>query len=613
MSESNSGNYVRKNEANAKEKNRKKIIVIVVVAIVVIAAIIFAFFWTKGYRTIKLLEIFNKVSFDRDDQKNVDVYENMSLKAGDTLRTGDEESFARLVLDDDKYIFIEENSEVAFEMAGRKSSSKTTLHLNYGAIFNELEGKLNENQSFEVKSPNSLMAVRGTKFRVSTYVGPDGILYTRISVLEGNVECWLIYPDGTVSSESHIASPGSEVLIYFDEESGITDFARINEAGRYNSKETGEYIRSISYAQMPKQILKFLEKRSSELGGQFDTISESELKEYVDLDEALRDEPILERYGVPERQLVDEGYLNHVRGDEQEGIEEKYAREYLKSNESKDAANEASEIEAENEEKNLAEAENDNNDENTGNGEGEDNDTEGNSENGNGENGNSSNTTNTSNSNSPTPTPTSTPTTDQLIEQFYKEILAHPDVYASFLPTPTPESIVVASSNDEPSGDEPSSDSGSSGNDDGGSGSSGSGSGSGTPPGGSGTDPYNPTGSNSVDTMTAQFGSPDYSDAATGDAAWLGFTRNGDNKYTQNTGESMNRNDQVAISRATPSDALGGIALTPEYDWSQGIVTGYKDAAGNEYRITYPSEPGQTPTITNSGSIYRFDGSTWAE
>lgn len=56
MSESNSGNYVRKNEANAKEKNRKKIIAIVVVAIVVIVAIIFAFSGLKDIERLNFLK-----------------------------------------------------------------------------------------------------------------------------------------------------------------------------------------------------------------------------------------------------------------------------------------------------------------------------------------------------------------------------------------------------------------------------------------------------------------------------------------------------------------------------------------------------------------------------
>lgn len=324
-----SDNYVRKNEIIEDNKKKSKIIAAVIAVIVVIFAIIFAISWKKGYRTIKLLEIFKKVSFDRGNQKNVDVYENMSLKAGDTLRTGDDGSYARLVLDGDKYIYMEENSEVVFEMAGRKSSSRTTLHLNYGGIFNELDTKLTDKQTYEIESPNSLMAVRGTKFRASTYMGSDGILYTRVSVLEGKVECWLKYPDGTISSESHMAEVGSEILIYYDEESGITDFARINEAGRYNSKEVGEYARSISFAQMPKQMLSFMSLRAMELGGRFDAISSDELLGFAS--DMLKDEPILERYGISERQLIDEGLLNHVRGEEKEEIQEKYAKAYLES------------------------------------------------------------------------------------------------------------------------------------------------------------------------------------------------------------------------------------------------------------------------------------------
>ena len=408
----------KKSKDNKDTDKKKKVIISIVIALIaIIAIIIFSVGYSKGFRTIKLLEIFKTVNFDRGSQKDVAVYDGMSLKAGDTIRTGDDESFARLVLDDDKYVYIEENSEVNFELAGRKKTSKTTLHLNYGAIYNEINSKLTDQQSYEVKSPNSLMAVRGTKFRVSTYIGPDGVLYTRISVLEGQVQCWLIYPDGTISDESHMAEVGTEVLIYYDEENGITDFAESNDTGAYLPGIDGKYVSPIRYAQLPKQILKFLYKHAKEEGATYPAISADELNEYVVMEASL-EEPVLEGY-------------------------REYIEEHPVDDSSKEETKEQALLPSDNEDTELVPEETPSptptplggNDAGT-------------TDNNNGNDANNNNAND--NVNTPKEAPTPTPSLAEQIEQYFKEILAHPDVYRHLIPTPTPEPVIeVASSNDD--------------------------------------------------------------------------------------------------------------------------------------------------------------------
>lgn len=419
--------------AEKKSQNKKKKLIAIIAAVIaIILIIIFCFGWTKGYRTIKLLEIFNKVTFDRGSQKDVDVYDGMSLKAGDTIKTGGDESFARLVLDDDKYIYIEENSEVNFEMAGRKNSSKTTLHLDHGAIVNELEHKLTDKQSFEVKSPNSLMAVRGTRFRVSTYVGPDGILYTRVSVLEGQVECWLVYPDGSVSAESHMAEVGSEVLMYYDDENGITDFAKSNEIGTYYAKKPGEYVSPIRYMQLPKQVIKYLYQRATKEGVVYEAVSDKELEQYLEM-EIEYDEPIIDRY----REEIAEYIAEHP-----EEFEDKKSVANAGDDANVDTTPTPAPL-----------------DDNTPDGTTPDDTDDANAEDGvdvanngndgnNGNNGGAPNNAAANNAVAKT-TPTPTPSLADLIKQYYEEILNHPDVYAHLLPTPTPTPVVEVASAEE--------------------------------------------------------------------------------------------------------------------------------------------------------------------
>ena len=416
----------------AKKKDdakKKKIIAIIIAVLIVIAVIIFGFGYSKGFRTIKLLEIFNKVTFDRDGQEDVAVYDGMSLKAGDTIKTGDEESFARLVLDDDKYIYIEEKSEVNFEMAGRKNSSKTTIHLDHGAIVNELEHKLTDKQSFEVVSPNSLMAVRGTRFRVSTYVGSDGVLYTRVSVFEGQVQCWLVYPDGTVSDESHMAEVGSEVLMYYDDENGITDFAKSNEIGTYYAKKPGEYVSPIRYAQLPKQVIKYLYDRSTKEGVVFEAFSEKELERYINMDVEY-EEPIIAHY----REEIAEYIAEHP---------EEFEDKKSVANAGEDANVDTTPTPAP-----L--------DDNTPDGTTPDDTDDANAEDGvdvanNGNDGNNGGAPNNAAANNAVAkaTPTPTPSLADLIKQYYEEILNHPDVYAHLLPTPTPTPVVEVASAEE--------------------------------------------------------------------------------------------------------------------------------------------------------------------
>ena len=70
----------------------------------------------------------------------------------------------RLKLDDDKYILVEENSILTIVAEGTKEDSKTAIHLEQGAITNEIQNKLNPNSSYEVTTPNSVMAVREPYF-----------------------------------------------------------------------------------------------------------------------------------------------------------------------------------------------------------------------------------------------------------------------------------------------------------------------------------------------------------------------------------------------------------------------------------------------------------------
>jgi len=122
-------------------------------------------------------------------------------------------SYVQLQLDDDKYIMMEPSTKIELEATGDSVDSKTKITLTQGAIVNKIEKALGEDSTYEVTTPNSTMAVRGTTFRVEVTVDAKGETYTTLAVCDGKVECRLIAPDGTISDEPVFVEEGEQVKI----------------------------------------------------------------------------------------------------------------------------------------------------------------------------------------------------------------------------------------------------------------------------------------------------------------------------------------------------------------------------------------------------------------
>ena len=103
----------------------------------------------------------------------------MHLHEGNALTT-EHGSYARMVLDDDKYVKLEEDSRAAFEALGKPGSGKTTIYLERGVITNELTRPLGKDESYVVNTPNAVLAVRGTFFRVEVREETNGEVLTDI-------------------------------------------------------------------------------------------------------------------------------------------------------------------------------------------------------------------------------------------------------------------------------------------------------------------------------------------------------------------------------------------------------------------------------------------------
>ncbi|MBO4267714.1 MAG: FecR domain-containing protein [Lachnospiraceae bacterium] len=173
---------------------------IAVVAIVV--ALIFIF--TGGedaYRSIKVFEIDGTCTVERDGD-TLDAFKNMSLSSGDSFTVG-EGSFARLKLDDDKYVYLEANTKINLTATGTANDSKTMVYIERGSMLTEVKKKLSATSSYDIVTPNTTMSIRGTK--TLTEVIEDvvtGHVQTSNAVLEGQVKIKAVKvkADGTVVS-----------------------------------------------------------------------------------------------------------------------------------------------------------------------------------------------------------------------------------------------------------------------------------------------------------------------------------------------------------------------------------------------------------------------------
>lgn len=168
----------------------------------------------EEYRQIQVYKIDGTVTVERQGS-SMEAYHNMQLQSGDSITTV-ADSYVQLKLDEDKYILVEPESQISLQATGNSVDSKTSIELVKGAIVNQLDNPLSEDSSYEVTTPNSTMAVRGTTFRVELTVDEKGETYAKVAVYGGKVECNLVFPDGTIT-EPVMIEAGMEVLVWGDD------------------------------------------------------------------------------------------------------------------------------------------------------------------------------------------------------------------------------------------------------------------------------------------------------------------------------------------------------------------------------------------------------------
>ncbi|MDO5425205.1 MAG: FecR family protein, partial [Eubacteriales bacterium] len=165
-------------------------------------------FAEETYRNVKVLETEGEVFVERKEVE-MPVYAQMMVQGGDRMVTG-EDGRVDLQLDEAKYLVIEEDSKVEFELEGDQEKGAIRILLEEGAVFNEIEEAIGEEDCYEIQTPDGVMAVRGTKFRVEVRESEEESLrVTTVTVFEGEVHVWV----DNEMEEDAVITAGEEAVI----------------------------------------------------------------------------------------------------------------------------------------------------------------------------------------------------------------------------------------------------------------------------------------------------------------------------------------------------------------------------------------------------------------
>lgn len=146
------------------------IIGIIVGAVVVIAGVVAALFLFKSkkedtYRVIKVMRAQGHSYVSRGEIDDLEAYEGMALQSGDSIHVDGNSSLV-LMMDEDKLAYVEQNTDFSIVAEGTSKDSRTRIELTKGALTCEIRNELEGESTYEVNTPNSTMAVRGTGFRM---------------------------------------------------------------------------------------------------------------------------------------------------------------------------------------------------------------------------------------------------------------------------------------------------------------------------------------------------------------------------------------------------------------------------------------------------------------
>ncbi len=165
------------------------------------------------------------------------VEKNGQLVKGEHLVSGDgidvaAESDLTICADNTKFLYADPLTRFHIETAEAETSN-IRIVMDSGTTLHHLTEKLNTGDTYEVDTPNSTMAARGTKFRVTVYRDEVGDSFTLLEVYEGKVFVRLRTELGELTGEEATLQPGDYAVIYGNTE--ISEFV-INKTTKLDSE-----------------------------------------------------------------------------------------------------------------------------------------------------------------------------------------------------------------------------------------------------------------------------------------------------------------------------------------------------------------------------------------
>lgn len=197
-----------------KSVKGKIILAISAVAVVAVAVVVVVIFnnQEESYRTIAVEELHGTSIVSSEGKAQKEAYKGLHLYGGDDVSVQNSSDMT-LVLDMNKYLYAEGGTHFWLESEGTSEKSETVIHLDDGCTLHRLSTALTEGEKYEVDTPNSVMAVRGTVFLIDVYVGEDGLIYTLLQVFDGSVQVDLKTQSGDFNGVSKVFAAGESALI----------------------------------------------------------------------------------------------------------------------------------------------------------------------------------------------------------------------------------------------------------------------------------------------------------------------------------------------------------------------------------------------------------------
>ncbi len=188
--------------------SKKQIIIITTaVAVVIVASVLIWLFSGNGpirATTMKLLRMEGTVTLEENGEKKT-VKENLRFKSGDAIST-EVKSLVSVGLDDTRIVTLDEESRAEFQKDGKNLE----LTLTDGQLFFNVTEKLDADASFNIRTSDMVVGIRGTSgvYTVDEYGRPA--LY----LTDGVVEITATNPE-TNETKTITVTAGTRVSVYF--------------------------------------------------------------------------------------------------------------------------------------------------------------------------------------------------------------------------------------------------------------------------------------------------------------------------------------------------------------------------------------------------------------